>query len=149
MVEKVTIRVATRKDLPEILQLHGQTDMDNGQVVSLSEAESIFERTKEYPNYQIYVACHNGKALGSFALLIMDNLAHMGAKSGIVEDVVVAPEWQGQGIGKQMMQFAMQKCREARCYKLVLSSNKKRHKAHRFYQGLGFEEHGYSFVVII
>jgi len=148
-VEKVTIRVATRKDLPEILQLHGQTDMDNGQVVSLSEAESIFERTKEYPNYQIYVACHNGKALGSFALLIMDNLAHMGARSGIVEDVVVAPEWQGQGIGKQMMQFAMQKCREARCYKLVLSSNKKRHKAHRFYQGLGFEEHGYSFVVII
>lgn len=146
-MEKVTIRVATRKDLPEILQLYSHRDMDNGQVVSLPEAESIFERTKEYPSYQIYVACCDGKTLGSFALLIMDNLAHMGARSGIVEDVVVAPEWQGKGIGRQMMQFAMQKCRETGCYKLVLSSNKERHKAHRFYQGLGFEQHGYSFVV--
>jgi GNAT superfamily N-acetyltransferase len=148
-MEKVTIRVATRADLPVILQLYSQPDMDNGQVVSLSKAERIFERMKEYPNYQIYVACRNGKTLGSFALLIMDNLAHMGARSGIVEDVVVAPEWQGKGIGRQMMQFAMQKCLESGCYKLVLSSNKKRHIVHRFYQDLGFEQHGYSFVVTI
>lgn len=146
-MEKVTIRVATRRDLPEILPLYSEPDMDNGQVVSLSKAERIFERTKEYANYRIYVACGDGKTLGSFALLIMDNLAHMGARPGIVEDVVVAPEWQGKGIGRQMMQIAMQKCRETGCYKLVLSSNKKRHKAHRFYQGLGAEQHGYSFVV--
>jgi GNAT superfamily N-acetyltransferase len=148
-MEKVTIRVATRKDLPEILQLYSQPYMDDGQVLSLSDAESIFERINEYPNYRIYVACRDGETLGTFSVLIMDNLAHMSAPSGIVENVVVAPEWQGKGIGRQMMQFAMQKCRETGCYKLVLSSHKSRGKAHRFYQSLGFEQHGYSFVVMM
>ena len=32
----------------------------------------------------------NGEIVGTFALLIMDNLAHLGAPSGVVEDVVVA-----------------------------------------------------------
>ena len=33
------------------------------------------------------------------------------------------------------------------CYKVVLSSSDKRDNAHEFYQSLGFEQHGYSFVV--
>ena len=88
-----------------------------------------------------------GKTLGTFTLLIVDNLAHMGARSGIVEDVVVAAEWRGMGIGESNDALAKQKCHEAGCYKLVLSSNKKRADAHRFYEKLGFKQHGYSFVV--
>ena len=37
-------------------------------------------------------------------------------------------------------------CRRAGCYKLALSSNLKRADAHRFYDSLGFERHGFSFV---
>jgi GNAT superfamily N-acetyltransferase len=46
-----------------------------------------------------------------------------------------------------MMRRAMDECRQAGCYKLALSSNLKREAAHRFYEGLGFEKHGYSFWV--
>jgi GNAT superfamily N-acetyltransferase len=49
--------------------------------------------------------------------------------------------------GQQMMQFAMHCCREKGCYKVVLSSNIKREAAHRFYESLGFQKHGYSFIV--
>jgi GNAT superfamily N-acetyltransferase len=49
----------------------------------------------------------------------MDNLAHMGMPSGLIEDVVVKPEWQGKGIGKRMMQYALERCREYSCYKVV------------------------------
>lgn len=34
---------------------------------------------------------------------------------------------------------------ESGCYKLALSSNLKREKAHAFYDALDFERHGYSF----
>jgi predicted GNAT family acetyltransferase len=37
--------------------------------------------------------------------------------------------------------------REAGCYKMALSSNVKRAAAHAFYESLGFERHGYSFVI--
>ncbi len=85
--------------------------------------------------------------VGSFALLVMDNLGHLGTPSGIVEDVVVAPARQSQGIGQAMMEFALERCREKGCYKLVLSSNAKRTRAHAFYESLGYERHGYSFRV--
>ena len=146
-MEKVTIRVATQRDLPELLELYHQLDPEDSPVLPLAEAEKIFETINKYPDYQVYVARRHGKTLGTFALLIVDNLAHLGARYGIVEDVVVTAEWRGMGIGRQMMQFAIQKCHAAGCYKLVLSSNKKRTDAHRFYKKLGFIKHGYSFEV--
>ena len=51
-----------------------------------------------------------------------------------------------QGVGKAMMEHAREQCRLAGCYKLALSSNLRREAAHRFYEALGFERHGYSFV---
>jgi len=45
-----------------------------------------------------------------------------------------------------MIRFALQRCREADCYKLALSSNLKRAGAHAFYESLGFVKQGYSFV---
>jgi GNAT superfamily N-acetyltransferase len=83
--------------------------------------------------------------VGAFALLIMDNFGHQGASSGVVEDVVVRKDARGQGIGKKMMEFAMRKCRERGCYKVTLSSNLNRIDAHKFYEKLGYQRHGYSF----
>jgi ribosomal protein S18 acetylase RimI-like enzyme len=79
----------------------------------------------------------------------MDNLGHRGAPSGVIEDVAVDPQCQGQGIGKTMVQHALRLCGEKGCYKLALSSNLKRERAHAFYESLGFERHGYSLSVTI
>ena len=87
--------------------------------------------------------------VGTFALLIMDNLGHQGAPSAIIEDVAVDPALHGQGIGTAMMQYAIRLASENGCYKAVLSSNLKRERAHAFYDSLGFERHGYSFRVDI
>ena len=144
---KVEIREATAQDLPAILSLYAQADMGNGKILATEQAKRIFQRIQSYPDYRIYVATVGEKIVGTFALLVMDNLAHVGAPSGIVEDVVVQTGWQGKGVGKKMMQFAMDRCRKRGCYKLALSSNIKRAAAHRFYESLGFKKHGYSFVV--
>lgn len=144
---KVEIQEARDEDLPAILPLYAQPDVDNGKVLSIEQAQKIFARIKSYPEYRIYVAKTEDRIVGTFALLIMDNLAHMGAPSGIVEDVVVDPYWQGKGIGKQMMRFAIKRCKEMGCYKLALSSNIKRKAAHRFHESLGFKRHGYSFLI--
>jgi GNAT superfamily N-acetyltransferase len=140
------IRAATEADLPSILALYVDVE-DGGPVLSIEEARSIFVRMKNYPGYTIYVAILDGLIVGTFELLIMDNLAHMGAPSGVLEDLVVHRDWRGKGFGRQMVRFAMDRCRERSCYKLALSSNLKREAAHRFYDGLGFQRHGYSFVV--
>ncbi len=142
----IQIRQATKADLPAILNLYA-TVLDKGEVLSIEQAEILFAKMAVYPNYKVYVAENEAGIIGTFALLIMDNLAHVGTPSGVVEDVVVADEVQGKGIGKAMMNFAMERCKEVGCYKLVLSSNLKRHEAHAFYESLAFEKHGFSFRV--
>ncbi len=140
------IRPAVTNDLFSILLLYKDAFQDH-KILSEAEAMHIFKTMQTYPSYTLYVATMQGRIVGTFALLIMHNLGHNGAKSAIVEDVAVASEFQGQGIGKRMMQFAMEKCREEMCYKISLSSNLIREKTHAFYESLGFRKHGFSFWV--
>jgi len=142
----MNIRIASDADLPEILGLYAQLDADDEQALEIDEAKTIFAKMRQYPDYHVYVVETNGKIVGTFALAIMDNLAHRGCKSGLIEDVVVSESLQGHGVGKQMMQFAIETCREKGCYKVALSSNLKRQNAHKFYEGIGFKIHGYSFL---
>jgi GNAT superfamily N-acetyltransferase len=144
---EIKIRKAKEGDLPQILKLYSQLDMDDGKPLPLENAKKLFNKLQKYPEYKIFVGIYENKIIGTFSLLIMDNLVHGGTPSGIVEAVVVDPEYHGVGIGKQMMRFAMERCREFGCYKLVLSANMMRDKAHRFYESLGFDRHGYSFLI--
>lgn len=146
--DDLIIRPATSADLPGVLALCAQPGMDDGRVLPLEDAEAVFARFARYPDYTLYVAATGGKTVGTFALLVMDNLGHLGTPSAVVEDVVVDPTLQGRGIGQKMMAFAIDRAREKRCYKLVLSSNAKRERAHAFYEQLGFERHGYSFRIL-
>jgi ribosomal protein S18 acetylase RimI-like enzyme len=143
------VRQATAADLPNVLALYAQPAMDNGHVLTIAQAKQLFAQFSRYPNYRLFVACANDAIVGTFALLIMHNLAHQGTPSAIVEDVVVSVAHQSQGIGRDMMHHAMALAREAGCYKLVLSSNQKRERAHAFYESLGFERHGFSFSIEI
>ena len=145
MTDAPTIRPASKADLPAVLALYAQPGMDDGRILPLPEAEAIFARFARYPDYTLYVAELGGPIVGTFALLVMDNLGHLGTPSAVIEDVVVAPEHQGAGIGRAMMEGALDLARSKGCYKAVLSSNLKRERAHAFYDGLGFERHGYSF----
>lgn len=139
------IRPAEQDDITDVLRLYAQPDFDDGKLLDEYSARALYDRFSQYPDYKIYIAELDGRIVGSFALLVMLNLGHLGAPSAIVEDVVVDPGMQGQGIGQVMMEAAMQLAREKGCYKLVLSSNARRTDAHRFYDRLGFKRHGISF----
>lgn len=144
---KMRIRAAEEADLPAILALYGQPDMDDGKVLPLEEARRALAEFARYPSYTLYVAENGAEIAGCYTLLVMHNMGHLGRPSAIVEGVVVDPAAQGGGVGRAMMRHAMEEALAAGCYKLVLSSNIKRERAHEFYDKLGFERHGISFVV--
>ena len=147
-VADLTIRVANKADLPAINNLYSQPEMNDGESLSLEQTKNLFNKITNYPDYKIYVAeTVGGIIVGSFGLLIMDRLDHCGDPSGVLSGVVVDPNFHRQKIGEKMMQYAMQQCSSAGCYKLILSSNFKRENAHRFYEALGFKQHGISFAL--
>jgi len=143
----VAVRRAAKGDLPAILALYAQPEIDDGSVLSVEDAERIYRSFASYPDYRLFVATDGGRIVGSYALLIMDNLGHLGARSAIIEAVVVDPAVQGTGVGKAMMRHALAEARAKGCYKAALSTNARRERAHAFYESLGFRRHGYSFLV--
>lgn len=56
-----------------------------------------------------------------------------------IEDVVVAPAFQGQGIGKTLVEHAIRFASSAGADLLMLTSNPSRVAANRLYQALHFE----------
>ena len=147
MIQQLEIRKASAIDIPLVLELYAQSDFDNGDILSIEKANEVFNSFQLYPNYSLYIAILEQKVVGTFELLIMDNLGHKGKRTGIVEDVVVDNSYRSIGIGRQMMEYAINICRKYDCYKLALSSNLNRGQAHKFYEELGFKKHGYSFLV--
>lgn len=143
----IAIRCATLVDLPRVLDLCALLDTGEERHLSFASAVARFNGLTACKGHRIYVADLAGEIVGTFALIFIGGLAHAARSSAVVEDVVVAADHQGSGIGRHMMAFAMRQCVLQGCYKLALSSHVQRDAAHRFYEGLGFRKHGFSFLV--
>lgn len=61
-----------------------------------------------------------------------------GGPAGVVEDVVVAADWQGQGIGRRLLEGAEAWARRRGCTRLQLLADEKNAPALAFYQHLGW-----------
>ena len=146
-MEDILIREAREQDVARILELYREAGIEAEEGFTPQEARTHLALFLRYPSFRVFVAEVRGEVVGTFELLIMDNLAKRGSRSGVVEDVAVSLRLQGRGIGRAMMLHAQQERRQAGCYKLVLSSGLKRTGAHDFYDAAGFEKHGYSFRV--
>ena len=125
-----------RADLPAVLALYAQPDLDDGVVLSDRRGAKRSSRASPpIPTTRSTSPSSDGAVVGTFALLIMDNLGHLGAPSAMVEDVAVAPAAAGPRHRPGDDALRPRPCREARAAtRSVLSSNVKRERAHAFYE---------------
>ena len=143
----VAVREADKADLPAILRLYAQPEIDDGAVLCAEEAQRLFRRFADYPDYRLFVAVDGGRVIGSYALLIMDNLGHFGAPSAVIEAVVVDPAAQGAGDGTAMMRHALPRRGPRAATRLHSRPTPSVKGLMPFYESLGFRRHGYSFFV--
>ncbi|MEA4924079.1 MAG: GNAT family N-acetyltransferase [Syntrophomonadaceae bacterium] len=139
------IRPAREADRAQIIYLIQTMDGEDG--LAPEEYGAIWNKINQYPYYKVFVVADGKIIIGTCSLIIIDNLGHLGARLAVAENLIISQEYRGQGIGRQLIQFIMARAQAENCYKLVLSSDKKRTSAHRFYEQLGFEQHGISFKV--
>jgi GNAT superfamily N-acetyltransferase len=139
----VAIQELTFADIDRYVYLLQQLDAQHS--MTMKDAQTLYRKMDQYPYYKIFCLWSENKLLATYSLIILDNFGHGGLKIAIVENVVVAPDDQGSGIGTTMMHDAMRRATDQGCYKLMLSSDLKRQGAHAFYEHLGFQQHGLSF----
>lgn len=138
------MRVASEEDLPAILDLIRQPDF-NSVALDLRDAQAIWAKTASYPYYRTLIAEDRRGAVGTLAVIVIDQLGHMGQRIALVENVIVRADARGEGVGRAMLAEAGRMAREEGAYKLILATGMKRGDAHGFYETLGFERYGYSY----
>jgi len=146
----IKIRVAREDDLDRILELYRQlaittSPSELSHDSSKDDYRRVFAEIRAFPGYELLVAEDRGEVVGTLVLLIVPNLSHRGLPWALVENVVVDERYRRCGVGRQLMDYATRRAREAGCYRIGLSSDKRRRAAHRFYRALGFEASAHGF----
>ena len=104
------------------------------------DAERRFGEVLADPDQETLVAEAEGEVVGTLVVAILPNLAHGGAPYAVVDNVAIAETQRGKGVGTLLMRAAVEKARLAGAYKLTLSANLSRERAHEFYRRLGLKQ---------
>ena len=142
----LTFRDATPADIPTMLRLSHAGDARGTDAPPLDPAtlddpryRAAFDAIAADPAHRLIVAERDGEVVGTLQISLIPGLPNFGMKRGLIENVHIRADQRGNGLGTQMMQWAIERCREAGCGLVQLTSNKVRHDAHRFYERLGFQ----------
>jgi len=119
-----------RKPFPEEFETISQLINYAFSVEPLPLASDFFKD----PKINCFVAVANDEILGTASLHIIQK---NNRKMGLIEDVVVAPNSQGKGIGKKLIHELIQSAEKIGCYKTILNSTVSNQV---FYEKLGFSK---------
>lgn len=141
--ESIKIRQAKYNDVPHIVRLFSQDQLGKQRELyqeplpqSYYDAFSEIEADKN--NYLIVMEMDT-KIIGTLQLTIIPNLTRQGSKRALIEGVHINDAYQGLGLGKKLMEWAIEKAREMGCYLVQLTTDKSRKpSAVEFYKKLGF-----------
>ena len=130
---------AIHSDIPELVEL----------LKPLFEQEAEFEPNSEAQRKAlskiildptigiILVARDDEKILGMINLLLTESTA-LGAKVAILEDMVVLSKYRSEGIGSQLVDYAIGEAKKEGCKRITLLTDIENTKAQSFYQKKGF-----------
>jgi GNAT superfamily N-acetyltransferase len=111
-------------------------DRDGGDLAPYLEAFAAIDAD---PAQLLVVVNDAGEAVvGTVQLTFIPGLARRGALRAQIEAVRVSQQLRGNGIGSDLLVWAIHEARRRGCALVQLTSDKRRHEAHRLYGRLGF-----------
>lgn len=140
----MNFRRATKNDVPFIVKM-----LANDKLGKLREKyqeplpESYydaFEVINSDPNQELMVVekDNDTEIAGTFQLTFIPYLSYQGKLRAQIENVFVREDLTGQGIGKKIFEWVIERAKNRNAHLLQLTSDKKRPSAIKFYEDLGF-----------
>ncbi|MEK7394539.1 MAG: GNAT family N-acetyltransferase [Fibrobacterota bacterium] len=130
-------RIATKADLAGLLALYRQLTPEDP-LLDASRAQAIWKAIETNDDLRYFVAVDGQKLVSTCNIAIVPNLTRNGASWAVIENVVTDEAYRRQGVGKRLMERAIEFAKSRGCYKVCLLSNSTRAGAHKFYEELGF-----------
>jgi GNAT superfamily N-acetyltransferase len=143
-MSQTTIREARSSDVAALVAIFAADELGGHGDTTAPEIFGkylrAFERIASSPDQTLYVAERDGQVVGTFQTMVVTSLIGRGSSSMIIEAVQMRGDMRGQGIGAQMIEFAIAEAKRRGLRLVQLTSNASRTDAHRFYDRLGFKQ---------
>ena len=140
--ERLVLRLATEADLPRLVEMLADDALgatrERYETPLPQSYRHAFEAIARDPNNELIVAESAGRVIGMLQLTYLPSLTYQGRWRAMVEGVRVAREARSGGIGKQLLEHALERARRRDCHLVQLTTDKARPEALKFYQALGF-----------
>jgi len=129
--------IAKKEHLPMILELYKQL-IPEEIPIDINIANNIWKKI-ENNDIKYFIAMENNKIISSCYLAIIPNLTRNGKSNGFIENVITDTKYRKRGIGKKVIEMAIEYGKQNNCYKIILQSSYKRKENHIFYEKCGFD----------
>lgn len=142
-MQAMQIRAATKADLPQIIALLAQDDLGKTREEFTSPIVQsyldAFQRIQADSNQDLMVAVEDeNSVVGTFQLSFIPYLTYQGGIRAQIEAVRVRADKRGEGLGKKLFQWALERAQAKGAHLIQLTTDKKRPEALKFYLALGF-----------
>jgi ribosomal protein S18 acetylase RimI-like enzyme len=138
----ITVRRATRQDVPDIIRLLADdalgSQREKYQQPLPQTYYDAFEQIENDPFTELIVVEFNQEVVGSAQLDFIHGLSFQGRQRLQVEAVRVDSQHRSKGIGHALFRWIIALARARKCYIVQLTTNNQRPDAQRFYLELGF-----------
>ena len=133
------IRPARPGDVARVVELLAAGSLRGGEDPDhLAPYQAALAEIAATPGSEVLVAELDGAVVGVCQLITFRHLQERGGLCAEIESVHVDAALRSRGIGGRLVEAAVERARQAGCYRVQLTSNKARTAAHRFYDRLGF-----------
>ena len=141
MSSGIRIERAVETDLPFLTSLLVELmgAMTDTEGFNINQSIENFRLLFADPAQYILVARQRNSIVGFINFSTRKTIMHP-RPSGLIDELVVSENSRGTGIGKELIQAAVDKCRELGCCEVEVSTEKSNRKARQFYKSCGFEE---------
>jgi GNAT superfamily N-acetyltransferase len=140
------IRDATDDDLVQVLDLYRHLHPD--EQLSAEKANAVWTDLLSSTFVTVVVAQVADHLVSSCTLAIVPNLSRGGRSYAVIENVVTHADYRRQGLGRRVLERAIELAWKADCYKVLLATGSKRESTLHFYEGVGFERGGKTYFEI-
>ena len=137
-----TFRPARRDDLVAIVEMLADDVLDSTrerrEEPLPSSYTEAFDAIESDPHNTLIVAEQGSGVVGVLQLTLIPGLTYAGGWRAQIEGVRVASAIRGQGLGRALIEHAIELAREAGCRLVQLTTDKRRPEAVAFYESIGF-----------
>lgn len=134
-MDKINIRQVQSNDIKDLALLFEEL---SGWKSDINKLTALISKMTNSEYHTFPVACDGNRVIGTSVGYLLDDVCGECRPFMVIENVIVHPDYQGQGIGRMIFNELEDYANKKNTKYIMLASENKRDSAHHFYDNLGY-----------